>query len=349
MQWPEGLREWQGHAQHYARDALLARNTAAETHDDPRLASLLDELGELGFQQLCADTRLGGLGEDVDTLAAVLEPIAAVDATAASVIYASAAAQLTLRACSRDTPVAESADGPGNAWVASLTFHDAAQATLPRYSRKRLQGKAPMVMPGALARQAILPAHSGDSGSSVVWVQLEGPGVDVGRPVRTLGLNGAGISDLVFDGANCVCLSGDGDAVLRAVRPRLAVAATAMLCGVMRGSLETARDYAAERHQGGGNLLGWGEVRRILAGMEQALSVSQALLFRMVCEPEDGGRFPEQAFAHVTTMARELTCNGVQLLGGNGYMKDFGQEKRMRDARQLGALLGNQGIVDLVQ
>jgi alkylation response protein AidB-like acyl-CoA dehydrogenase len=30
----------------------------------------------------------------------------------------------------------------------------------------------------------------------------------------------------------------------------------------------------------------------------------------------------------------------VQLLGGNGYMKDYPQEKRMRDAKQVQSLLG---------
>ncbi len=36
-----------------------------------------------------------------------------------------------------------------------------------------------------------------------------------------------------------------------------------------------------------------------------------------------------------TELACELVNDGVQLLGGNGYMKDYGQEKRYRDARQV--------------
>jgi alkylation response protein AidB-like acyl-CoA dehydrogenase len=39
-------------------------------------------------------------------------------------------------------------------------------------------------------------------------------------------------------------------------------------------------------------------------------------------------------------MACRATVDGVQLLGGSGYMKDFGQEKRMRDAKQVQCLLG---------
>ncbi len=42
----------------------------------------------------------------------------------------------------------------------------------------------------------------------------------------------------------------------------------------------------------------------------------------------------------VGEMACDVTTDGIQLLGGVGYMKDFGQEKRFRDARHIQALLG---------
>lgn len=42
----------------------------------------------------------------------------------------------------------------------------------------------------------------------------------------------------------------------------------------------------------------------------------------------------------VHDMACDLITDGAQVLGGNGYMKDYGQEKRFRDARQVRALLG---------
>jgi alkylation response protein AidB-like acyl-CoA dehydrogenase len=34
------------------------------------------------------------------------------------------------------------------------------------------------------------------------------------------------------------------------------------------------------------------------------------------------------------------TADGVQLLGGNGYMKDYPEEKRMRDSKQIQNVLG---------
>ncbi|HOO46466.1 MAG TPA: acyl-CoA dehydrogenase family protein, partial [Deltaproteobacteria bacterium] len=50
------------------------------------------------------------------------------------------------------------------------------------------------------------------------------------------------------------------------------------------------------------------------------------------------------AAIHMSELACNMTSEGVQVLGGNGYMKDYGQEKRMRDARQAASLLGMSGL-----
>ena len=42
----------------------------------------------------------------------------------------------------------------------------------------------------------------------------------------------------------------------------------------------------------------------------------------------------------VQDMACSITTDGIQVLGGYGYMKDYGQEKRFRDAKQAQALMG---------
>jgi alkylation response protein AidB-like acyl-CoA dehydrogenase len=36
--------------------------------------------------------------------------------------------------------------------------------------------------------------------------------------------------------------------------------------------------------------------------------------------------------------------DGVQILGGYGYMHDYGQEKRMRDAKQVQAIFGPHAV-----
>ena len=54
---------------------------------------------------------------------------------------------------------------------------------------------------------------------------------------------------------------------------------------------------------------------------------------------------------HIAELACEATSDGIQILGGYGYMKDYGQEKRYRDARMVQALLGTVPFkkLDIIQ
>lgn len=50
--------------------------------------------------------------------------------------------------------------------------------------------------------------------------------------------------------------------------------------------------------------------------------------------------YSRAAALHLSELACKLTTDGIQALGGNGYMKDYGQEKRFRDAKHVQAFLG---------
>ncbi len=54
--------------------------------------------------------------------------------------------------------------------------------------------------------------------------------------------------------------------------------------------------------------------------------------------------YVQAAALHIQELACDVTTAGIQVLGGVGYMKDFGQEKRFRDARHIQALLGSPPV-----
>jgi alkylation response protein AidB-like acyl-CoA dehydrogenase len=111
---------------------------------------------------------------------------------------------------------------------------------------------------------------------------------------------------------------------------------------VMVASSAAAEAYAEERFQGGGPIIGWGEVRRLLSLQQERLRVAGAVLGEALATARSGGDLLSARYGalHVGALATELTTDGVQLFGGNGYMQDFVQERRMRDARQLHGLGG---------
>jgi alkylation response protein AidB-like acyl-CoA dehydrogenase len=47
-----------------------------------------------------------------------------------------------------------------------------------------------------------------------------------------------------------------------------------------------------------------------------------------------------RAYTFCGTAAEQVCLDAVQTLGGYGYMKDYGLEKRLRDAKSIQCLLG---------
>jgi alkylation response protein AidB-like acyl-CoA dehydrogenase len=128
----------------------------------------------------------------------------------------------------------------------------------------------------------------------------------------------------------------------------------AIHAGILRGCFEEARTYAGDRYQGFQQIIEHGQVRAELGRIAATMLVAEEL-YRVASQ--DGGFRPEEACMPaaaqllVGEMAVESTTFGIQILGGNGYMSDYGQEKRMRDAKQLQGIFGRKDLIiqDLTQ
>lgn len=137
---------------------------------------------------------------------------------------------------------------------------------------------------------------------------------------------------------------GCGPDLFDSVAPRMGLAAASVSLGIMSGALDEALAYSRRRHQGGRATIRWSELQMMLAHMAVRLTVSEMTLSRacLAAETAEPGweKLARAAEIFVPQAACEATVDGVQALGGVGYMKDFGQEKRLRDAQQVQALLG---------
>jgi alkylation response protein AidB-like acyl-CoA dehydrogenase len=112
----------------------------------------------------------------------------------------------------------------------------------------------------------------------------------------------------------------------------------------MKGAYEEALAYAKEREQGGRKLIGWSEMQKLLADMAVHIEIAGMVVAaagRSVDQEEKGWQQKALAAAiHLQETAVQVTTDGVQALGGVGYMHDFGQEKRFRDAKHIQACFG---------
>lgn len=328
----------------------------------PFFDGVLEKAAGAGFFSVMTPEELGGAGKGIAALCLLLDDLCREDASLGGIIFTDALAKEVVLGASAEALALEALKGDGavgTALVAAPAFMDtstglALEAVRGQGAAWKLGGRSEFVALGGLAEKALLPAAvEGSAGFSYFLVDLAQAGVEAGGPVVSLGLHACPAADLVLRGAEgrLVGTEGDGAACFERAADRMYAAAAAMACGVMKGSFGTALDYTRTRRQGGREIVNWSEVRRILAGMAVKVRTADMLVAeacRAAEEDEPGWRMGTRAASLlVRRMACELTTDGIQLLGGNGYMEEYGQEKRFRDARQISALLGSVSLLAL--
>lgn len=306
---------------------------------------------EVGFFSITLPEELEGGAMGVRALSLVLQDISRCDASLAAIIFTNALAQEVLLAAGAGDELA--ARGGNGSWrealLAFASFDDPSRATgsvaTAAEGGWRLSGKVDYLVLGGLAARALLPAAT-DGGFSFFLVDLSAEGCARSEPILSLGMHSCPAVDVTLDRVpgKLVGRQGAGAEYWRQCADRMNIAAAAISAGIMRGCFDEALDYCRQRYQGGRQIIDWSEVRRMLADVSIPVQVSSRLVAdvcRSAEAEEPGWRLSARAAAlHVQSLACDVTTDGIQLLGGNGYMEDYGQEKRFRDAKQAQALLG---------
>jgi alkylation response protein AidB-like acyl-CoA dehydrogenase len=130
---------------------------------------------------------------------------------------------------------------------------------------------------------------------------------------------------------------------LAALQGDLALAAISVALGTAAGSLRTAMAYAEERYQGGTMIVHHHPVDQMLRAMADHIAHGETLRMALLSGPTTPSR--RALFTLAFDACEAAVSNGVQVLGGYGYMQEYGQEKRMRDTKTLRLLFGPPAFV----
>jgi len=202
-----------------------------------------------------------------------------------------------------------------------------------------IEGHLEMVAGAPVADWLLVPLDGhGATPSRLAISAARAGGVHRGPPLLTLGMRGCPTSDVVFHGIEVQASS--VIAFREEVMARFRGPVCAITAALARSSFETAFAYAQERVQGGRPIVEHGEVRRMLADAQSAASLCAQAVRALCADPADVG-----LLIRAREAAAQATSDGVQVLGGYGYMEDYGQERRMRDARQACMLLGRGEVL----
>lgn len=324
------------------RNAARLEAMEAGEWSDGASDALFAELDGLGVLHVLHDP---GMRDAIGLVAETAEALARFSPSAALLVVQQNMAASLFAAAGAPAPTG---------WVA-LPLYDAAaewrhQITAARTSTGfELDGVWGLLPALPIAAQIVLPVGHGD-GFALVRLDCDRlpQGVESGPAVLTLGLRGCPAGDLRCHAAALPAgaVLGAGAELEQAVSALWSLAEVCMLgirAGILDRSYTTALSYAAARWQGGKYIIEHTQVRRMLAEMHLAKCGYDERLRMLAGTVAGGAPLTDGQLALLIDSAVELpklASDGIQLLGGNGYMEDYGQERRFRDAKQCEMLLG---------
>jgi alkylation response protein AidB-like acyl-CoA dehydrogenase len=162
------------------------------------------------------------------------------------------------------------------------------------------------------------------------------------RELRGSGLRAAGAAELRLESAPIAAHWSDRSGAARA-RARARLYMASLLVGVMRQAAEFSREYAMEREAFGRPIAHHQGLTFLITDMRAAVDGARLLLHEAAWRIDRGiecGAAAAAAFAEAIEASVLVGPNGVQILGGHGYMQDYPVEKYMRESRMLGLVLG---------
>ncbi|HEY2775107.1 MAG TPA: acyl-CoA dehydrogenase family protein [Candidatus Binatia bacterium] len=227
---------------------------------------------------------------------------------------------------------------PGSAAVVEpwLGFHFTKMKTTARRDGNDyvLDGtKCQVVLAASAPHIVVYAAAEGGIGAFVVPGGTAG--LTIGEREKNLGLRGLETYEIRLDGCRVPAsarLGGDATPMLRRSR----VAQSAMAVGIAKASLDYAITYAKERDAFGVKIAQKQAIAFMIADMATETEAARLLNFEAAWNLDQGGDGSrEVAIAHrySSDMAMTVTDNGLQVLGGHGFIRDHPVEMWARNAR----------------
>lgn len=224
-----------------------------------------------------------------------------------------------------------------------------------------INGEKKFITSGNVASYAVIAAITekgkGYKGISSFVIDLEKtPGFKVGRVEDKLGINASGTAELIFENARVPAdgllgNKGEGFKQMLATLDGGRVGIASQAVGIGRAVLDEALEYAKVREQFGKPISSFQAIQWKLADMATELDAAELLTLRAAWL-EDNGKPYEKAAAMAKMYASDVTMRaaveGVQILGGYGYCKDYPMERHMRDAKICQIYEGTNEIMRLI-
>ena len=341
-------------ARKYADNEMPSVAETCERDNQAPSRAVRRALAEQGFLGINVATEYGGMGQSNLDAIVVLEQFARISTASAFPVFESCVgpikaiehfAQEELKSrvlpkvCSGDIQVGVCMSEP-NAGTALTDLTTRAEATDTGFV---LNGQKRWTSGGGHADGYVvycrLSDQPGAKGIGAIYVEKERQGVSFGKHEGLMGWRGMGHCDIYFDNveipkANLIVPAGGFKKLMQAFDLERCGNAT-MSLGLAVGALEQATAYVQERKQFGKPIIDFQAVQLRLAEMAMQVEAARLLIYRAVYNAQAGmpSVFESStAKCFANEIVRSVCTNGMQVMGGYGFAKEYGMEQRVRDS-----------------
>jgi len=319
-------------------------------------ADAVKKMGELGFMGMMASPDYNGGGMDAISYVIAMEEIAKVDAAASVVMSVNNSLVCSLLekygdSFQKEKYLSKLAKGELlGAFSLSEPQSGSDASNMLTFARKTddgylLSGTKNWVTNGKNSDVVLVAALTekdvGHKGISCFIVEKGFNGFSVGKPEKKLGIKSSDTTELYFDNVeipkeNLIGNEGDGFKICLGTLDggRIGIAAQAL--GIAQASLEAAINYSKERKQFNKPISSFQAIQFKLTDMSIAIESARLLTIKAAWLKDNGLKYGvEAAMAklHASEVAMKASTECVQIHGGYGYIRDYGVERLMRDAK----------------
>lgn len=178
-------------------------------------------------------------------------------------------------------------------------------------------------------------------GISAFIIDKGTPGFRLGRKENKLGMRASPTGEVIFENcrlANSQLLGRAGEGFIDALKVldggRISIAALSV--GTAQGAYDIALRYSKQRKQFGRPISEFQAIQFKLADMAAEIDASRLLTHRGAWMKDRGQRITKEsaiAKLYASEAAVRICDQAVQVLGGYGFIKDYGVEKFYRDVK----------------
>jgi alkylation response protein AidB-like acyl-CoA dehydrogenase len=340
-----------------------------EAQEFPR--DVFRKLGELGFLGVLSPEKYGGSNLTYMDYQAIVEEVASVDPSVALALAAhnslgSGHIYQFGNEAQKQKYLPRLTSGE---WLAAWGLTEAEAGSDSSGTRTTavrdgetwvLNGSKNFITNASVGKVAVLMAVTdrdrGNKGISAFIVELDNPGIRVGKKENKLGMRASDTCTLVMEdcrvpAGNLLGQAGSGwvDSMKVLDGGRISIAALSV--GLARGAYQAALAYSRQRRQFGKALCEFEAIQFYLADMATQIDAARLLTERAAAAKdakEPVTKLSAQAKLFASEIAVQVTDRAIQIHGGYGFTKDYPVEKFYRDVKLCTIGEGTSEIQKLV-